>query len=323
MAKLVHVEQDGTGIKRRRVESPGISMEMVLSRCHDVFDCFDQSIIVSDMSQESPSIVYVNPFARSVFGIPSGNDRFPFAEFANGLKRCTSSISSPICSCESFTGVHKASGVDLKLHSSPFLVDSIKCGRIWRIEEMCHVEEFNAHQLLKQRTQEILELKKQKMEDILERKKLEEELKVVSAVAQKTDTGVIITDKRRKVIWINEAFVKSTGYTLKEMYGKSPGSVLQCEQSDPEVIEKMRDCLDSAREFCVDIVNRRKNGMLMMFNIDVFPVFDDDGELLHFVALQREVSDKALREKKSSAVEQAKANALANQLKVDFMMKMV
>jgi PAS domain S-box-containing protein len=156
-----------------------------------------------------------------------------------------------------------------------------------------------------------------------ERKRVQSELALVSMVAQKTDTGVVITDQSRRTIWVNKAFTKVTGYTLQEMYGKSPGKVLQCSQTDRNSVSKLHEELENGRGICIDILNRKKDGSLGIFNLDITPIFDDDGNLQHFVCLQREVSEAALDQMRLAAVEQAKAQAIANKLKTEFIMNMV
>lgn len=77
----------------------------------------------------------------------------------------------------------------------------------------------------KERAKHLEDMNSELVRENKERRRVDSELTLVSMVAQKTDTGVIITDKNRKTVWINKAFTRTTGYTLKEMYGKSPGNL--------------------------------------------------------------------------------------------------
>lgn len=107
------------------------------------------------------------------------------------------------------------------------------------------------------------------------------------------------------------------------MYGKSPGKVLQCSQTDPVAVQKIHTELENGRGICIDILNKKKDGNLAVFNLDITPIFDDDGNLQHFVALQREICETAIDQMRLAAVEQAKAQAIANKLKTEFIMNMV
>lgn len=101
------------------------------------------------------------------------------------------------------------------------------------------------------------------------------------------------------------------------------GAVLQCSRTDKTTVEKMSEELRNSRNVCVDLLNRRKDGNLVMVNLDITPVFDEAGVLHHYVALQREINPTAMEQMRAAAVEQAKAQALANKMKTDFIMNMV
>jgi PAS domain S-box-containing protein len=177
-------------------------------------------------------------------------------------------------------------------------------------------------QKVKERTKELEEINTELLRENKERRRVQSELTLVSMVAQKTDTGVIITDKNRQTVWVNKAFTKATGYTLKDMYGKSPGRVLQCNHTDRGTVQKMAYELKATKGLCVDVLNRRKDGTFLMVNLDITPVFDEEGNLHHFVALQREINPSSVEQMRAAAVEQAKAQALANKMKTDFIMNM-
>src|ERR1700761_9381095 len=70
------------------------------------------------------------------------------------------------------------------------------------------------------------------MVDITERKKVEEELKMLSLVASSTTSGVVINDSNGGVEWVNTAFEKITGYSIKDVEHKHLGDVLKGELTD-------------------------------------------------------------------------------------------
>lgn len=155
-----------------------------------------------------------------------------------------------------------------------------------------------------------------------ERIRVQRELALVSMVALKTDTGVIITDKHRFTIWVNKAFTDITGYSLRDMYGHNPGHVLQCSQTDKRAVESIAEALDSSRSICVDLINKTKSGELVTINLDIFPVFDDEGNLHHYVSLQRLISNVDCETVRGEAVRLAHAEAYANKMKTEFIMNM-
>jgi PAS domain S-box-containing protein len=82
-------------------------------------------------------------------------------------------------------------------------------------------------------------------EDITSIKAAQEELAKLSLVASKTDNAVIITDKDGYIEWVNEGFVRLTGYTLLEVRGKKPGSILQGPETDLATISLIRTYLQA------------------------------------------------------------------------------
>jgi PAS domain S-box-containing protein len=101
--------------------------------------------------------------------------------------------------------------------------------------------------------------------------------------------GVLVTDAQRRIIYVNEAFTRITGYTEEESLGK-PCSFLQGPESDPETVSRMSSALAAGRSFRAVIANRRKAGGLFWNQLTITPVRDEAGELTHFVGVQEDVT---------------------------------
>ena len=52
-----------------------------------------------------------------------------------------------------------------------------------------------------------------------------------------TELAVILTDEKKSIIWVNDAFLTITGYSLFEVLGKKPGIILQGQNTSKETIE--------------------------------------------------------------------------------------
>ena len=88
------------------------------------------------------------------------------------------------------------------------------------------------------------------------------------------------------IVYVNRAFTELTGYTFEEVKGKSP-SLLQGPDTDPAVIDRLREDLDSGRCFEGSATNYSKDGTSFTMHWRVMPVHSEDGEIRHFVAVQR------------------------------------
>jgi PAS domain S-box-containing protein len=134
-------------------------------------------------------------------------------------------------------------------------------------------------------------LKSQKINDQLEIiSKSQIELNKLSLIATKTKNGVIITDKDGRVEWVNDAFTRGTGYELSEMLGKKPGSILQKKGVDEEVSKKLGEAIRSQKEIEVEIQNFTKSGEKYYNNLQITPAFDEEGRVVNFIALQRDIT---------------------------------
>lgn len=134
--------------------------------------------------------------------------------------------------------------------------------------------------------------------DITESKKLSEEHQRLSLVAKSTDNIIIITDKDRKIQWVNRPFELLTGYTLEEALGLNPGPLLQFEDTSPETILEIREALNNKTSFTGDIKNISKGGRVYWLHMVINPVFNDRGELINFIAIETDVTEKKTNELK-------------------------
>jgi PAS domain S-box-containing protein len=104
--------------------------------------------------------------------------------------------------------------------------------------------------------------------------------------------SVVVTDPQGRTVHVNAAFTLNTGYTLQDMSGRTPGSVLQGPLTDPRAVRLLRDAqLNGNGCLGVEIVNYRKDGSAFHVVIDIEPVRDAAGRIVQFVSLQTEITE--------------------------------
>ena len=104
--------------------------------------------------------------------------------------------------------------------------------------------------------------------------------------------AMAITDPRRSdnpIIFVNPAFSEMTGYAANEVLGRNC-RFLQGPKTDPAAVKALRQALDAQRAIEVDLLNYRRDGSAFFNRLFLSPVFDDDGELIHFFASQLDVT---------------------------------
>jgi PAS domain S-box-containing protein len=122
------------------------------------------------------------------------------------------------------------------------------------------------------------------------RKQAETDYQRISLVAMHTSNSVIITDVEGRIVWVNRGFEETTGYTLDEVTGKKPGSFLQGPLTQKADIEAVSQAIRERKELTRNLVNYHKNGSTYDIQLQVFPVFDEVGNLQSYVGLQRDIS---------------------------------
>ncbi|MGC8784731.1 MAG: PAS domain S-box protein [Armatimonadota bacterium] len=92
------------------------------------------------------------------------------------------------------------------------------------------------------------------------------------------------------IVYVNSAFTRLTGYSREEMEGKTP-RVLQGERTQREVLDDLKRCLQRGQPFVGRTFNYRKNGEEFLMEASIAPLRDESGNITHFMAVLRDVTD--------------------------------
>ncbi|MEZ6235564.1 MAG: CHASE domain-containing protein [Phycisphaerales bacterium] len=122
------------------------------------------------------------------------------------------------------------------------------------------------------------------------------DMRRLALVAERTTNVVIITDARRRIEWVNEAFTRLSGYTLDEVRGKVPGSMLQFEGTDSGTVEAIRAALAAGEGFRGEIKNRGKHGREYWLDVDIQPLREGDGAITGYMAVESDITPLIARE---------------------------
>ena len=129
------------------------------------------------------------------------------------------------------------------------------------------------------------------IKDVTEEVERREKMQMLSLVADRANSGILITDRDGMIEYINAGFEKLTGYTLEEARGKKPGPLLQGPDTDPETVRQIRRHLDRAEPFYSEILNYHKNGTPYWVSLSIAPVFDDAGRVERFISVEADITD--------------------------------
>jgi PAS domain S-box-containing protein len=104
------------------------------------------------------------------------------------------------------------------------------------------------------------------------------------------DTGLtlVLTDLSKTILWASHSFLAMTGYTTAEAVGQTP-RFLQGEATDTHELTRIRQQLRHEHPVEADLVNYRKGGDTYLCHVDITPLRNGQGQLTHFLAIEREV----------------------------------
>ena len=141
------------------------------------------------------------------------------------------------------------------------------------------------------------------MQDITQETIEQQKLKLRESVITNTNDTVVITEAEpdddktwRKIIYVNDAFERITGYSKEEVLGKSI-EILNGPKTDPKEIQKIRDSVDNLVPCEAEILNYTKEGRTFWNNFTLAPVKDKFDNYTHWIIIGRDVSDYKQNEK--------------------------
>lgn len=92
------------------------------------------------------------------------------------------------------------------------------------------------------------------------------------------------------IIYVNDAFTEITGYSPKEVMGKTP-EILQGPKTDAAVLNRLRQDLAAGNLFHGEAVNYRKDGSEFIMEWKIVPIRNENDETSHYLAIQRDVTN--------------------------------
>jgi diguanylate cyclase (GGDEF)-like protein/PAS domain S-box-containing protein len=106
--------------------------------------------------------------------------------------------------------------------------------------------------------------------------------------------AVLMTDATcdkggHRIVYVNAAFCRMTGYTEAELLGRNP-RMLQGPATNPDVIERLRECLREGTYFHGSTINYRKDRRPYTVEWNISPVRNPEGEITHFISVQQDIS---------------------------------
>jgi PAS domain S-box-containing protein len=134
--------------------------------------------------------------------------------------------------------------------------------------------------------------------DISEERRRQEQLRLLNAAVARLNDIVVITEAGEisapnspKIVYVNDAFERITGFTRDEALGQTP-RILQGPKTQRSELDRIRTALEAKLPVTAEVINYSKSGQEYWLEIDIVPIANETGLVTHFVAIQRDISER-------------------------------
>jgi len=125
--------------------------------------------------------------------------------------------------------------------------------------------------------------------DITDIKNTQYKLKMLAQAIEQTDEMMLITDKNGIITYVNDAYIINSGYKHNELIGKTP-RVVKSDMQDDKFYKELWNTISSGCTYTNILINRRKNKELYHEEITITPIFDEDKDIISYVATAKDIS---------------------------------
>ena len=127
--------------------------------------------------------------------------------------------------------------------------------------------------------------------DVTRRVLAEQQLRKLSLAVEQSPESIVITDLEGRIEYVNDTFLKVTGYSREEALGRNP-KVLQSGKTPLGNYSGLWRALTHGQTWTGEFYNRRKDGSEYVEFAIVTPICQADGQITHYVAIKEDVTER-------------------------------
>lgn len=133
--------------------------------------------------------------------------------------------------------------------------------------------------------------------DVTSQRTAKEHLRLLQTAVSHLNDIVLITEAEpidepgQRIVFVNEAFERLTGYSTEEVMGRSP-RFLQGPGTDRAELDRIRVALEKCEPVRAELLNYTKTGEAYWLELDIVPIADERGCITHFVAVERDITER-------------------------------
>lgn len=115
----------------------------------------------------------------------------------------------------------------------------------------------------------------------------------VQEIIEHTIEGIVVTDKKGKILSVNQAFLEITGYEKEEVLGKNP-NIIQSDRQDEDFYENLWKAIESQGSWQGEIWNKKKNGEVFLSLLTISSIRNEAGEVTQYTGMYTDLNKSSL-----------------------------
>ncbi|HEY8609284.1 MAG TPA: EAL domain-containing protein [Noviherbaspirillum sp.] len=127
------------------------------------------------------------------------------------------------------------------------------------------------------------------MSEIAERLSEQEKSRLHARIIEDSDQGILITDANERIVSVNTAFTRITGYSAAEAIGQTP-DLLRSGKHNADFRAEVRAAMQGSGPWQGEILGRRKNGEIFPQSVTISVVRDELGRITHAFSIFSDIS---------------------------------
>jgi diguanylate cyclase (GGDEF)-like protein/PAS domain S-box-containing protein len=126
---------------------------------------------------------------------------------------------------------------------------------------------------------------------VLEAAMDQEKVRMLVAALESASNAIFITNSSGNIEWANHAFSQLSGYSLASVQGQN-ARILSSGHHDKEYYKTLWDTITQGNAWVSESVDRHRDGHLYTVQQTITPVYNEAGEITHFIAVHEDITEK-------------------------------